>query len=188
MGRKTVGATGLPRGIYARVGLLFLAGSLALGATACADGTSSTTNTHPTTTANGTAAANATGTSGTSTIPLPISTSAAQDGTSDYCAAPVNVSVQPPASLPQYPGAQLHISQNTNGNELFGYCATDSVSAIATFYAQHLPGSGWSNVQTNTISFLQQVTATQGSTHLVISVEPSATLQNTTEVLVVEQG
>lgn len=184
-----VGAVGLPRSIWARVGLLVLAGSLALGAAACADGTSGTTSAHATTTVNDTAsAANATGTSGTSNIPLPISTSAAQDGTSDFCAAPPNVAVQPPSSLPQYPGAQLHVSQNTNGNELFGYCSSVAVSTIANFYTQQLPGSGWSNVQTNTISFLQQVTATQGSTHLVISIEPSATLANTTEVLIVEQG
>lgn len=179
---------GNTRGVCARIGLLALVGSLSVGLVACGESTSASTALHPTANATGKATTTTTGETSTTTSPLPASTFAAQDGTSDFCAAPTNVSAQPLSSLPQYPNAQLHVSQDTSGNYLFGYCSSDAVSAIASYYQQQLPTSGWSNVQSNQVSFLQQVTATQGSTHLTVSVEPSATLQNTTEVLVVVQG
>lgn len=191
--RKTIRAARLPRIMAARVGMVCVAGSLLFGLAACGGGTSenshlSTSTSTSTSTAKATSTSNSSAPASATTAPLPVSTAPAQDGTSDYCAGPKNVSTQPPATLPSYPGADLHVSQNTDGNSLFGYCSSASVSDIASFYAQQLPGKGWSNVQTTTISFLQQITATQGSANLTVSVEPSATLSGTTEVLVVVLG
>lgn len=117
-----------------------------------------------------------------------LTTPGAQQGTAEFCAAPPNVSARPPASIPSYPGAQLRLGQSAGGSGLYGLCTGDSVAAVARFYAAQLPPKGWQHVTTNTNAEVQQVQATNGSAHVVITIEPDSQLGGTTEVIIIGDG
>ena len=172
------------------VALLVMAGTILLLA-ACDSGTS------------GTASQTATGaggpsvsSSGTPSAPADtatpttaaVTTPGAQVGASDVCAQPPSVTAQLPASIPAYPGARLRLGQTSGGNGLFGLCTGDSVSAIGQFYAGQLPNRGWQQVQSNVNGDVEQVSATKGSGHVFITVEPDPQIGGQTEIIILTGG
>lgn len=162
---------------------------LAVGLLACGGG-SSTANS-PALKASGAATGTASPTTPAMSAPpaatptfLPAGTAPGQAGAADICGEPASVKAQPPSSIPAYPSAHLHISQDYNNNGLFGYCSSADVSSIISFYAQQLPAQGWLNIQTTSIAFVQQLTASRGQTQLTVTAEPSATVAGTTDILI----
>jgi hypothetical protein len=93
-----------------------------------------------------------------------------------------------PSSIPAYPGAQLHLAYTSGNNGAFGYCSRASASAIASFYAQQLPGKGWSSIQTYTLGDHQQVTAAMGNTQLTVTAWPDSSQAGVTDILITAQG
>ena len=167
--------------------LVALALGLALTLAACAGEPSQTAQQSPTATgAPGVLAttSSATATTSTTATATPISGKGAQFGAQDICSQPTRVSAQPPATIPAYPGAELHASQADGPNGFYGYCTSASVDAIAQFYVQQLPGKGWQSVKTNTIANVQQVTATLDSTHLTVTVEPDSINAGEADILI----
>ena len=72
--------------------------------------------------------------------------SVAQSGSLDICqpVTPTPVQISVPAEIPVYQSGQIKLAEAntvTNTSE-FGFCIPDTVSAVASFYAQALPG-GW---------------------------------------------
>lgn len=175
------------RGAHTRLQALALGIALLVTVlvTACSSGTAATATTPTpggtTITPGATAAPTA-----ASTI-TPIGTSPAQSGAGDICASTKSVTAQPPANIPPYPNAELHISQTGNGGSLFGYCSGAAVGDIAAFYTQQLPAQGWSKTEMHPLGDYRQVTAMRGSVQLVITILPS-TVANTTDILIVTQG
>lgn len=117
-----------------------------------------------------------------------VTTPGAQQGTAEFCAASPNVSAQPPAGVPSYPGARLQLGQDADGSGIYGLCTGDSVSAVAQFYAAQLPAKGWQHIATSTNADVQQVQATKGSAHMVITIEPDSQLSGTTDVIILTSG
>lgn len=107
-------------------------------------------------------------------------------GAQDICSQPASVSAQPPASIPVYPGAQLHASQASGANAFFGFCTQAEVSAIAQFYTQQLPGKGWSSLSTNNIASIKQVLATRNQVQLTVTISPDALTAGETDIFVEE--
>jgi hypothetical protein len=180
----------------ARVGALALAlGTLVLLAGCGGDPTagrptgspSATTHQTPTTSATG---GNTPGSGTASPAPTltPVSTAQSQAGAGDICDQAKNVSAQPPSSIPGYPGAELHVSFIQNGSGLFGYCSSAAPSEIASYYAQQLPDKGWSEVRSQPLGDYQQVTGSQGETHITITISPDARQSNVTTILITVQG
>lgn len=106
----------------------------------------------------------------------------AQAGAADICAESVNITTVPPATLPTYPTAQLHLTEVNAGDSFFGYCVKAAPGAIAQWYAQQLPGKGWQQVSTTPIQDVRQLSAVQGSTRLVLTVAPDALLLGQTTI------
>ena len=153
---------------------------LSLLLAACA---SSASTSQPTATANHSVAVPTS--AATATAAGPVGTAGpGVEGTADLCTATPAVSAVLPTSIPGYPGAALRIGQAHSGSGLFGFCTSDSVATVVSFYQAHLPGSGWQQVTVNTIATTQQLSATQSSTHLVITVAPDAALSGTTSVII----
>lgn len=115
-------------------------------------------------------------------------TPGAQIGASDVCAQPPSVSAQLPPSIPAYPGAQLRLGQTSGGNGLFGLCTGASVSAVDQFYASQLPNKGWQQVQNNVNGDVEQVSATKGSGHIFITIEPDPQISGQTEIIILTGG
>lgn len=109
-------------------------------------------------------------------------------GVAEFCAQPPSVAVQLPASIPAYPNAQLRVSQTSGGNGLYGMCTSDSVSAVASYYTAQLPAKGWQQVQSSTIQNVQQLTASQGNAHVILTIEPDAQLSGTTQIIILTSG
>lgn len=117
-----------------------------------------------------------------------VTTPGAQVGASDVCAQAPSVSAQLPASIPAYPGAQLRLGQTSGGNGLYGLCTSDAVSAIGQFYAGQLPNKGWQQVQSNVNGDVEQVSATKGSGHVFITIEPDPQINGQTEIIILTGG
>lgn len=111
-----------------------------------------------------------------------------QQGLAEFCSQPPSVAAQLPASIPPYPNAQLRVSQTSGGNGLYGQCTSDSVSAVASYYAAQLPAKGWQQVQSSTIQNVQQLTASQGKAQLILTIEPDAQLSGTTQIILLTSG
>lgn len=109
-------------------------------------------------------------------------------GVAEFCAQPPSVAAQMPASIPAYPNAELRVSQNSGGNGLYGMCTSDSVSAVASYYTAQLPTKGWQQVQSSTIQNVQQLKASQGNAHVILTIEPDAQLSGTTQIIVLTSG
>lgn len=118
-----------------------------------------------------------------------VTTPGAQQGTAEFCAASsASDSAQLPASVPAYPGAQLRLGQSAGGSGIYGLCTGDSANAVAQFYAARLPGKGWGQVTTNVNAGVEQVQATKGDAHLIITAEPDAQLAGTTQIIILTSG
>jgi hypothetical protein len=117
-----------------------------------------------------------------------VSTPGAQQGIAEVCAQPTSVSAHLPASIPTYPGADLRLGQTAGGDGLFGLCTRDAVSAVATFYAAHLPPNGWQQVQNTAVANAQQLSATRGSAHLFITIQPDYQVAGATTIIIQTSG
>ncbi|HZC05813.1 MAG TPA: hypothetical protein VE338_09240 [Ktedonobacterales bacterium] len=166
-------------------------GLLALGVCAllagCAAGSPSVAQTTPVATV--TIAPPATPTPGgppTPTItPLPGSANLA--GATDICTSPITVSTSLPPEIPPYNG-QLRLAQTSGGDAEFGYCSTDSVAAITSFYATQLPGKGWQNIQTFVNNATRNIIATRGGENLTITVSPDVVRTGSADLLIIVTG
>jgi hypothetical protein len=173
-----------------RLRVLVLAVGLALAAAGCSGGSADRTPTPSTnisqTNPSVTASPSATNTPAPTLTP--VGTANAQAGAGDICDQPKNVSAQPPASIPGYPGAELHVSLLNNGSGLFGYCSSAQIDAVTSFYTQQLPGKGWTSVESHPLGDYQQVTGSQGNTQLTITISPDATKSGVVDILIIAQG
>ncbi len=155
--------------------------------TACAAGSTSASTATPIATV--TLAPPATLTPGgppTPTItPLPGSANLA--GATDICTSPISVSTTLPPEIPPYNG-QLRLAETNKGDAEFGYCASDSVDAITSFYTAQLPGKGWQNIQTFTNNATRNLIATRGSERLTITVSPDVVQTGNADLLIIVNG
>lgn len=136
-------------------------------------------------TANATATAGGTATAASDTpTPTAISGPGAQFGSSQFCSQKPNVSVQLPSSIPAYTGAELRLSEADGANSIYGLCTTASVSAVAQFYADQLPGKGWQQLQQNSNNPAAQVTAKRSGDSVTITVYPDAQISNETDIII----
>lgn len=112
-----------------------------------------------------------------------------QQGVNEFCSKKPNVSIHPGANIPIYPNATLHFSQANGNNAFYGFCTADSTSAVQDFYAQKLPKSGWTGLQTSTIATVVQVSAAQCSSQdapkIIVTIAPDATGTTTTSISIV---
>lgn len=112
----------------------------------------------------------------------------AQEGIADICSQPSQVNAAVPDSIPSYPGAKLRLSDLSNGNGDFGYCATAATADVAAFYAKQLPDKGWQNVTSYTFSSGKQVTATQGNAFLIVTMQPDVHTGGEADILITVNG
>ncbi len=130
------------------------------------------------------------------TLTLPTLTAAAspsgntgQQGVNEFCSKPPNITIRPDAKIPAYPKATLHFSQANGSNAFYGFCTNDSTSQVQDFYAQKLPTSGWTGLQTSTIAAVVQITAQQCSSQeapkIIVTIAPDATGAVTTSISIV---
>lgn len=165
------------------VGALALSLSLCAMLTACASGSAATPPAAPTTIAAATLTPG--GPPTPTSTPLPGAGNLA--GATDICASPINVATTLPAEIPPY-NAQLRIAQSNNGDSVYGYCASASVDAIATFYTEQLPGKGWRNIQTFTNNATRNLIATRGGENLTITVSPDVMQSGKADLLIIVNG
>ena len=144
-----------------------------------------------------TANRNSTGTPGAHpTLTLPTLTAEAspsgntgQQGVNEFCSKAPNITIRPDAKIPAYPQATLHFSQANGSNAFYGFCTNDSTSQVQDFYAQKLPTSGWTSLQTSTIAAVVQITAQQCSSQdapkIIVTIAPDATGAVTTSISIV---
>ena len=130
------------------------------------------------------------------TLTLPTLTAAAspsgntgQQGVNEFCSKPPNITIRPDAKIPAYPQATLHFSQANGSNAFYGFCTNDSTSQVQDFYAQKLPTSGWTGLQTSTIAAVVQITAQQCASQeapkIIVTIAPDATGAVTTSISIV---
>lgn len=167
-----------------------LAAGIMLALAACDSGSSGAASSTTTTPGGSLVTTNGTGSPVATSTPTTTAdnTPGAQVGASDVCAQPPSVSAQLPASIPTYPGAQLRLAQASGGNGLFGLCTGASVSAADQFYATQLPNKGWQQVQNNINGDVEQVSATKGSGHVFITIEPDPQISGQTEIIILTSG
>lgn len=168
--------------------LLLLA--LGLGATMAACGETGASATQPTPTSTNASAPAATSTAGGQPTPTftPLPGAANLAGATDICTSPISVSTALLPEIPAYDG-QLRLAQVSNGNAEYGYCASASVDAIASFYVAQLPGKGWQNIQTFTNSASRNIIATRGDAeHLTITVSPDVVQTSNADLLIIVNG
>ena len=174
------------------VGCVLLALALLLVALAgcAANGTVSGPTPAPTLSGDsGTPGAHPTLTLPTLTVAASPSGNTGQQGVNEFCSKPAAISIHPGANIPIYPKAALHFSQANGSNAFYGFCTADSTSAVQDFYAQSLPRSGWTGLQTATIASVVQVTAVQCSSQeapkIIVTIAPDATGTTTTSISIV---
>jgi hypothetical protein len=137
----------------------------------------------------GTPGANPTLTLPTLTAVASPSGNTGQQGVNEFCSKAPNISIHPGANIPTYPNAALHFSQANGSNAFYGFCTADSTSAVQDFYAQKLPTSGWTSLQTSTIAAVVQITAMQcakqGAPQIIVTIAPDSTGTTTTSISIV---
>lgn len=186
-GATGAGMAGLVAGIAAGI----VAVLLLLGMASCASGAGVNGPTPaPTVGQNdGTSSAHA-------TLTLPTVTSAAspggttgQQGAKEFCSKAPDVSIHPGSNIPVYPGATLRFSQANGSNAFYGFCTSDSTSAVHDFYSVQLSKSGWSDIQTSTIATVVQISATQcagqNAPQIIVTIAPDTTGTTTTSISIV---
>jgi hypothetical protein len=115
-------------------------------------------------------------------------TPGAQQGAAEFCAQPASAPAQLPASVPAYPDADLRIGQSSGGYGLYGLCTRADVATVATYYAGQLPARGWQQLQTTSIAAVRQLSATQGSAQVTVTIQPDAQLAGTTDIIIQTTG
>lgn len=181
-------APGAMRGWRRGAAGAFLA--LALALAGCASGGTTTAKTAtPTQPAEPTATlANPTG-SGT---PTPTAAGVAGSGSLDICqpVTPTPIQVSAPPEVPVYQGARLKLAEANGPTSEFGYCITGTVSAVATFYTQALPGKGWSDIKTFVNLATENIIATHQNPNesLTVTVSPDTLQQGNVDLLIIIQS
>lgn len=117
--------------------------------------------------------------------PETISTPGAPVGIADLCALTPSVSAQLPANIPPYPGAELRLGSNQNGNGLYGLCSTAAVADVNRFYIAQIPAKGWKNLSSTSIGGTDQITATNGTTTLTITILTDGQVSGNTDIIIV---
>ncbi|HEU0026659.1 MAG TPA: hypothetical protein VFQ25_06040 [Ktedonobacterales bacterium] len=178
-----------PRGGRLRAAGLIVALGLAL--VACSSGDTSSAATPTATTAGqATATLSVSGTPSPSPTPLP--GGAAQAGVQDICSpsSPLPVTTSVPAEIPAYANGRLQLATQIGSDSAeFGYCTSDTVSAVATFYTQGLSGKGWQNIQTFDNLSTVNIIGTRGdSENVTITIAPDAKLAGNTDLLIIVKG
>ncbi|HET9110754.1 MAG TPA: hypothetical protein VFN78_08015 [Ktedonobacterales bacterium] len=150
---------------------------------------SSTVSTQTTPNATATSAPPATLTPGGPATPTvtPLPGSANLAGATDICTTPVSVSTTLPPEIPPYTG-QLRLAQTSGGAAEFGYCSSDNVATITSFYVAQLPGKGWQNIQTFENNATRNIIATRGSENLTVTVSPDVVQTGSADLLIIETG
>ncbi len=133
----------------------------------------------PTATSDGTATAAV-----DTATPTPISGPGAQFGSSQFCSQKPSVSVQLPPTIPAYPNAELRLSQADGANSIYGLCTTSAVSVSIQFYADQLPGKGWQQLQRNSNTPVEQITAKRSGNNVTITIYPDAVIANETDIII----
>lgn len=173
---------------YAKAWILAFVTLGALMVAACDSGSSGQVPTGGTPNSGG---ANATSTAdGTPTATVdtstatPISGPGAQFGSSQFCSQKPSVSVQLPPTIPDYPNAQLRLSQADGANSIYGLCTTVAANTAIQFYADQLPAKGWLQMQRNNNDPVQQITAKRSGNNVTITVYPDAEIANETDIII----
>ena len=117
-----------------------------------------------------------------------VTTPGAQQGAAEFCAHPASATAQLPASVPAYPGADLRISQSSGGFGIYGLCTRADVATVAAYYAGQLPSKGWQQIQSTSIAAVRQLSGTQGTAQLTITIQPDAQLFGTTDIIIQTAG
>jgi hypothetical protein len=131
----------------------------------------------------------ATGATNPTTTPFGNGTPSAALGASDVCATtPTAALASLPSNIPAYPSAQVRIGETSGSQGVFGLCTGDSVSAVASYYAQKLPLAGWKQVTNTTIATSQLFTASVGQANLNITISPSGAVQGETQIYIIYGG
>lgn len=126
---------------------------------------------------------------GPTDTPFDFGTPSAIQGATDACAqTTATPSASLPNTIPAYPGAQVSIGSVNGANGVFGLCATDTVSAVDSYYVSQLTAHGWQKLTNTTLQSSQQLTASQSNTNLIITISPDTALPGKTEVLIIYSG
>lgn len=163
---------------------------LVVGVTGCAlNGTVASPTPAGTVNSSGTPDAHATLTLPTLTVAASPSGASGTGGAAEFCSQPTSVAIHPTGNIPVYPGAALRHSESKGNNAFYGFCTSDSTSAVQNFYAQHLPTHGWTGLQTSTIAAVVQITAsqcaTQGAPQIIVTIAPDTSGATTTSISIV---
>jgi hypothetical protein len=108
-------------------------------------------------------------------------------GATDICTSPISVSTALPSEIPPYNG-QLRLAETSGSNAEFGYCTSDNVDTVASFYKAQLPGKGWQNIQTFTNNATRNLIATRGAENLTITVSPDVVETGSSDLLIILTG
>jgi hypothetical protein len=170
-------------------GTLGLALLICLLAAACASSSTSgsTTNMTPTLAASGTPRATETPGGPTATAYL-AGTPGGQLGTTDACASDATPTAGLPHSIPLYPNGALSIGSVNGDKGVFGFCTSDSIAAVDSYYQQRLPAAGWQNVKDNSLDPSRQIVADQGKLNVIITISPDSAFPGKTAVLIIYSG
>ncbi len=126
-------------------------------------------------------------------LPSPTSAGVAGSGSLDICqpVTPTPVQISVPTEIPIYQSGQIKLAEAnpaTSTSE-FGFCIPDTVSAVASFYTQALPGKGWANLKTFVNLGTENITATRGPSETVtITVSPDTLQSGDTDLLIIMQN
>jgi hypothetical protein len=165
---------------------------LCLALAACSTGDNGATPTATTgsgaTVAAGTTTASPTTQSGPTSTPFGNGTPGAQLGTTDVCSEPANSPSNLPSTIPAYPGAQIRVGSLNGNSGVFGLCIADTVQNVDTFYAAQLPTHGWQKVTDEALGTSRQLTASQGSTNLVLTISPDAAIPGDSQAIIIYSG
>ena len=124
--------------------------------------------------------------------PSPTPAGVAGSGSLDICqpVTPTPIQIGVPSEIPVYPGGQIKLAEANGPTSEFGYCITGSVSAVGTFYAQALPGKGWSDIKTFINLATENIIATHQNPNesLTITVSPDTLQQGNVDLLIILQA
>jgi hypothetical protein len=82
----------------------------------------------------------------------------------------------------------MRVASVNGADGVFGLCITDTVQNVDAFYAAQLPMHGWQHLADETLDTSRQITASQGSVNLVITVSPDAAIPGDTQALIIYSG
>jgi hypothetical protein len=123
--------------------------------------------------------------------PTPTAAGVAGSGSLDICqpVTPTPIQISVPPEIPVYQGAQIKLAEANGPTSEFGYCITGSVSAVASFYTQALPGKGWGNIENFVNLNTENIIASRQSPDqsLTITVSPDTLQPGNVDLLIILQ-